>query len=596
MSFIYIWKSENIPIEDATSRFETKLHQQTELFSSSFGRKFAYAHKKIGNVFIGQIDLIKGIKEWKSWVEHDNYGIAWSGVCETFLGVDINREKVKELHEISLLTPKKVVEWDGNFAFVSWDSLNEIITITTGATQSQPLWYASGPNGWACGSRSKQILDLTGKEKSFNIEEAGLFCISEYHMGGGTFFKHIYRLAPLNQIVIRNTEQPKINEYSSLFEYLTLDFEPIENREKMHSFCAERLRDRIKRQYNYSENPVLELSGGKDSRCIGAAIYRNGNTIRTVTGGAQNSPEVKIAKKVAQALHFAHDVEVHNTDGLILLDTNTSRAKKWVQLTEGLETVRQGFYNKKFFNNGLPIFTGDMQFFNGHHYGLLKSLNMNWTTSSRLLKRIEGKLKNFETTKALLYDILEKIDNDINSIFTNADDERYWSFMFYWQSRGSLWGSNVMSVKQPFAWWWLPLIGRPLIQYSWWLIRDRIEENLLVDQITLRNAPHLREVPDIGQVKQNRRKLQVIRRKIEYKITHSKLYKKFRKEGYYYDSQYFPVSVQREALWKKFFDTNNYAWRDIVDENYINDLITNKPNSLVLWNLATIELFSQEYF
>lgn len=596
MSFIYIWKSENIAIEDASSKFEAMIRHQTDIYSYSFGRKFSCNYKKIGSIFIGQIDFIKGIKDWKSWVECDNYGVAWSGVCETFLGVDLNRQNVKRVHDIALHTPEEIVEWDGHFAFATWDSLNNTVTITAGATQSQPLWYSSGVNGWACGSRSVPVLDIIGESKEFDYGQAGLYLISSYNMTGGTFFKKNQRLGARNQVLIHQSDPPLFREYISIFGYLTSNIDTTIKKDEIYKICSERLKDRVSRQFRYSENPGLELSGGMDSRCIGAALYSSGNIIRAHTGGAKRSPELKIAEKVAKKLEFKHSKNVKKTDLLFVLNNYTERSRKWIRFSEGLETIRPGLNFQNFFNGELPVLGQDAQYFNGLHFGMLKSKTLNWTTKDKILNRLHGKVKNYPGIDEMLNSIFNQIDRNLPENIGEENYKKTWSFMFYWQLRGSIWGSNVMSVKQPIGWWWNPLFDRKLVQLSWLLINENIQENELINEMTLNNAPHLSSIPYNYQLSSNQGYLSLLRKKIKYKLLNTKIYEILGKNGYYFDEQYFPVSVKRGEMWKSFFKKNNYAWRDLVNEGYVQELIERKPNAAFLWSLATIELFLQEYF
>lgn len=595
MSFIYIWKSENIEPEHAAAKFSSIIRQQATLYSSAYGRDFSWSSKAIGEIHIGQIDLIKGVNEWESWVDCDRYGIAWSGVCDHFLGIHLDAEQIKSIHDISLSEPKTMAEWSGNFAFAAWDSENETITINAGATQSQPLWYTRGPQGWACGSRSAVVLDMVGRDKVFDSDQARLFLVSSYHMADNAFFQGVNRLEPRHQILLRRSNRPVFQEYVTLADYLTSGFEPATESGEIYHICAENVRSRVRRQIRHSQHPVLLLSGGKDSRAIGAAIYKNGDSITSLAGGATGSPELEIARNVSRVLGFAHTVDLHQADLLSLLVSQPDRAKLWLRLCEGLQNLRQGLHDG-FFNERLPIYDVDTQFFLGLHYGMLKPKTLNWGSKTQFKGRfLRYGVKPGGRSSETISDLIEKTDNTKKSILNDTESDESWAFMFYWQNRGSLWGSDAISVMLPAAWWWTPLVDRTLVQYTWWLFNERQRGTSLVDEMTAINAPQLGLVPDIYERKRSKGKWGRVQDKISRKVTSSKPYKSFFKNAYRFNSQYFPISNQREKMWQEFFENNTFAWREFCDKECVRDIIKRKPDSSILWNLATIELFSQEY-
>lgn len=596
MSFLYIWKPENISPDKAEMKFEGMIRRQAQVYSSYFGKEFPYAYKKIENTYIGQIDLIKGVKGWQPWVDCGEFGIAWSGVCENFLGTELCTERGKEVFDSTLNNPRDIVYWDGNFALAAWCKLNNTITVTTGATQSQPLWYTNGPFGWACGSRAAVLLDLVGKDKIIDKGQTGLYLAAGYHKGGGTFFQGVHLLEPRHQLTFQHSDQPVLREYITLLDYLTLGFEPVVEKDEIIEISAEKLKYRIGRQMQYSENPILELTGGKDSRCIGAAIYGNGDTIRSFTAGSVHSPEVKIARLVAEELCFDHSVSVHATDRLLLLEHSTEQVRNWIQLSEGLESIRQVLLFEKYFQNQLPIQYNNTQNFHGIHYGMLKPKTLTAYTKVNIQNSMNSKLLRYGNAIELFHSLKNKIDIDVERIFAGQNKEKAWSFVFFWRNLGSIWGSNAMSAKQPVGWWWTPLIDRTLIQYSWWLFKNNLEGLQLIHEKTKINAPHINTIPDIGQMNTKKGRWGQLQKKINNRLLKSEFYRKLRKNAHYYDAQYFPISFQRTDIWQSFFEKNKYAWKDIVDPHYIQYLIKRQPNAEILWSLATIELICQEYF
>lgn len=595
MSFIYIWKSKNTEPELAESQFESIIRHQATLYSSSYGRNFTWSSKTIGDIFIGQIDLIKGVKKWQPWADCGPCGVAWSGICENFLGIPWSPERLEAVHDTAINRPEELATWDGHFAFCTWNSNEGTVSINAGATQSQTLWYTSGPYGWACGSRPAVVTGIVGKDRSLDSDQARLFLTFSYHMAGGSFLREVSRLEPRHQIILRGSKVPQPKEYITEIDYLTSNFQPTSNTNEIYDICAERLRNRVDRQIQHSENPVLHLSGGKDSRCIGAAIFKNGKSITSLAGGGINSPEFSVASNVARSLGFHHTVEVHHTDLLSLMVDQTDRAKLWLRLSDGLQNIRQGLHDG-FFNRRVPIHDADTQYLTGVHYGMLKPKTLKLSAKRELEAVLRKNTDPKDGVNKIASKFIEKMDRTRRAVLRGDVSEEGWSFVFYWKIRGSLWGSDAISLMLPAAWWWSPLVDKALVQYSWWLFLQGKRETSFVDKITQTNAPHLVSVPDIYEIKAKRGQWARGRDKILRRVCLSKTYKALNRDKYSFNSQHFLISNRREQMWKAFFKKNNHAWREFSDWRSVVDVIERNPDSAFLWNLATIELLAQEYF
>ncbi len=597
MSMIYVWKSENIEPEAAEARFKSIIGQQVAMYSSSYGRNYTWSSKRIGSIFIAQIDLIKGVKGWEPWVERFPVGVAWSGVCEKFLGTSWSSESLQFLHDTALHKPEELATWSGTFAFVTWDSNTQTVTINAGATQSQPLWYTSGRHGWACGSRSVVGLDLVGQEKKLDFDQARLFLLFSYHLGGGNLFKGARRLAPREQLILRRSDRPNWpspTEYISQIDYLSSDYLSRSDGDDLYDICAERLRDRVGRQIQHSENPVLELSGGRDSRCIAAAIYRNGRSITAISGGGEKSPELNVAKDVAQELGFDLELEIRHEDILSLLLDQTGRAKSWLRLSEGLTNLGQAL-NDGFFNDHLPIYGSDTQFFMGHHYGMLKPEALKYNARRRLELVLQRNANPQNGVKEIVDRLIEDANRTREAALNGDVSEMGWALTFYWQNRGALWGSDVLSLMQPAAWWWTPLVDRELVQCTLLLFqRGQLEPNFM-DEMTKRNAPQLSSVLGIDEIAAKKGKWDGRISRVLRRIRASRIHRVVNRNGYSLDGHYFPISNRRDQMWKDFFEKNNYVWADFCDRKYLTETIERAPDAQVLWNLATLELFVQEF-
>ena len=595
VSNVYVWRYPHANVEESLLRLDGLLERQAASLSSSFGRSFAHATKRVGNVLIGQVhqSTSNGVLGRQSWVDHGSCGIAWSGICEDLLGVEMDEVETRKLHETALQYPDRIGRFNGNFLLVSWDGTTESVCITTGDTMSPPLWWTSGRDGWACGSRASPLFELVATQPRFDSASASLFLMSSYHMAGGTFFRGTERIGTRQQVVVRRDREPRPREYLSEPEYLLGDGKRQVDVADAVRACADALLERTGRQLKFSGNPVLELTGGEDSRCIGAAIYRGGGKVTAHTGGGPGSLEVRIARSLAQAFGFEHSVETLEQDRLSVLLAHHDLVRRWLRFSEGLETIRQGLHYDRFFRGPLPVYPEDSQFFNGLQTGLPYGVVP--ATAGGLFRRLPETLTHHATAKELLAGIVASANDVTTAVFGKDHDDAAWAKMFYWQRRCSIWGFDVMSTKYPVAWYWLPLVDKTLVHRSVQLMRAGAMPRDFIYLITRHNAPHVSSIKylrDLSRKGVLSRTVAKARRMLRGRVFPSR-----RTESTMtFDAQYFSISAGRPEMWRRFFETNDRAWKDLIDERFVFDLIERQPESQLLWNLATAELVTQEFF
>lgn len=596
MSMVYLWRYPHENVAEAVRRFDGLLARQATSLSSAFGRSFVHTSTGIGNVLVAQVEHAdgNGVPAWRPWIDHGSCGIAWSGVCEDLLGVDLDEVETRKLHETARQNPERIGGLRGNFVMISWADAGDDVCITTGDTMSPPLWWTSGPDGWACGSRVAPLFDMVAAAPRFDAAGAALFLASSYHLSGGTFFAGTERIGTRQHVVIRRDGEPRPRPYLSVPDYLLAAGGDRAGLADAVRECADALVDRTGRQRRFSANPVLELSGGRDSRCIAAAIARGGGKVSAHTGGAPGSPEVRIAREVAEACGFDHSVETLEQDRLSVLLEHPAEARRWLRLSEGLESIRQGLHWERFFRGPLPVFETDSQFFHGTHFGMLKPrVDM---TPKKLLSTLPNAVTDRTAARAVLEDVIATTDEATMAVLGRTGNAVAWANMYYWQRRCSIWGFNVMSTKYPIAWYWLPLVDKTLLQWSWRLIRDHAKPPPdFIDSITRHNAPEIASIeyvkalsPKRGLAQRVGKVLRGMRgRGVPARRTDS---------GMTFDAQYFSISAGRPEMWKRFFATNDHVWKDLVDERFVLELMERQPRSQFLWNLATAELVAQELF
>jgi hypothetical protein len=582
MSQIYIWQFVNKSPEAACEQFAGTLEKYTDFYNEHLSTNCNFRYTQIGNILVGQISCDLGITNWEPWLQKDSYGIAWSGICEDYLGVSDYRSLLYDLQRDVIETPIRLTDLTGSFSVCAWESAKGQVAVATGATQHQTLWKTSGPYGWALGSRQRLALELAGRKLEIDEEGVGIFLGYKYLLGKGALFKYVKRVSTRKHILLRQHELPQETTYQKLSDYLgqpsVSDFnEAIE-------LCANRIQKRVTRQLRFSQNPQIYLSGGRDSRCVSAALSQAGFIGEAVSFGTSSSADVKIANKVVNTLGFRQTIS--NVDQLALLAVSRHRAQLWTKISEGIETIRHGLYYDKFFSNNLPFPTSLTQTFIGLHGGLQKPFISNYHPSN-LNMNIGSHLKFKSAILEQFRHMQQEVVSALNELC--APSSR-WSELYIWQVDTLQWGQDNMLVKDLFNWWWTPLFDKKLIQIGWHLPEKYQGSMRFVEAITIQLSDQLKGIaydhPNTSRVGRNffnksisrgSRKLQSV---FEMILNRS-----------------LARTPMRQAFWEDIlFKQPDTTWKEWIDESFILKLIQQKRNEEILWNTANVQLFKEAHF
>jgi hypothetical protein len=407
-----------------------------------------------------------------------------------------------------------------------------------------------------------------------------------YLIGNSSLFRNVDRVPGGQRIEInsrvKTAEYADIQAFESALNFSASDFRCVVDA------CASSIRNRVAVQFDHSENPVLLLTGGRDSRCIGAALSKEKKDIEAWTGGGANSRDAREAARVAQVLGFKHSCENVGKelfDRLVSLATSYERGVFWSRVYEGVETIRQGIVSPFFPRNG--DVGRSQQRFHGDGGALLKSEPVYKGGGS--IREIKGRIR--ELIPAGLKQ-LRIVSETVDELFTGADlatdtvngTKDTWLTVFYWKHRLGQWSSDALTVKRTKNWLWTPLVDKVLLQAGLFAPAGFKEKYRLINGVTIRNAPVLGklidEIENPGYVDGFKR---IVGSRLRYHA-------------------WGPFNRQiGRSNWSKYWDgillsKANVGWKEVVDEKYVRQMIESDPTSEVLWNLATMELFLSAFF
>lgn len=573
MSQVYVWSPTPDVGEQAEARFGRMLQAQRKKYSDALSRDFFTATRRVGNVSIGLLWTDTGVLGWKPWRNEGVRGVAFSGVCEDVLD---DASSVDELVQAAFHDPGGIAEWQGAFSFVAWDEHVERVAVVTAATQPQTLWRTEGSEGWAIGSRAGPLLHLVGREPELDATQATLYLAFGYLAGDGSLFRGVERVPSRTRLLAEDGGTPRCDTYISLPEYLAAGDTQGVGFARAVDVTADRFASRVARQLGHSSDPLISLTGGRDSRCIAAALTRAGYAGPTHTGGTDAAADVLLAARVARTLNLHHRHDSSETDNLDILVDHRERARLWSSLSEGVETIRHALHFAQFFAAPDAPAGSMQQTFNGLKPGLNRPFVPD---QGGLIAKIVPSLHAAQTARDRYAEILDRLARASDASGGGTAD---WRELFFWQRWALHWGQDNMAAKFGIAFWWTPLMDKSLIRASWWLPEDRKSSNAFIEALTARLAPELAGVPyDAYHQGAVAKMWNRIRRKLPASLRKS-------------PKADFELGPNRRERWTQLLlEGETRVWPSLVEEAYVRRIVDERPDAHILWSLATIESFAE---
>ncbi|MDA8388810.1 MAG: asparagine synthase-related protein [Nitrospiraceae bacterium] len=602
MFFNYIWQSSGFTRRDAHDRFSSVLQKQRELYGSAFGLEPAVKTKQIGNILLGQLRYEAGVVGWEPWIDAGDAGIAWGGICEDYLGGKLDAARIDEIRQLLANDPGKLLAWDGMFSVALWDEKEGKVFLATAATECPTLWHTEGPCGWASGPRASPLLELVGRKAEPDMDAMRLYLLFGYFIGGHSPFRHVSRVRDRQLITIGQDAAPVFNTYASLREYLGCGLKNADWRQTV-GFAANRLIERVNTQIKHSLEPVVLLTGGRDSRSIAAAAKKTGHDFTAATGGPADSQDVVIAARVAKLLDIKHRL-TGDAAPPELLRRSIERIRTWTQMTEGIIPIDYSLHMKDFFEAKLPFPAERAQYLHGlepgigrgsfyPHYPDVDVADISAMTLSDVHSFVTNTNKNhyLKSSKAaddLLEDIYLRLDSDIQETGGNT---HHWFELLLWRERGLIWGMDLESIKNPVRWAWMPLFDRELMALSWNLTIDqKIEARLLLDA----SAAMVADLADMPCTQYTGGRRTGLAGRIKNRIRSGMRHYSRRIGGTSCRNEGAP---DQPGFWEAgLLNNGGHIWDEFIDGKDLQKIIRISPHNALLWRLTTVNFLAEAFF
>jgi len=230
-----------------------------------------------------------------------------------------------------------VFKLKGAFNIIIWEGKEKKITVINDRYGLRPIYYSQHNNGLYLASEVKAILTHNDVSKKIDDSAIASLFFFGFVMGNSTYFESIKLLPPASFLVFKNNEI----SISNYWDFNFLD----KNEGKTQNYYEEKLGNlilqAIERHVKDGVRITVPLSGGLDSRTILASISKEYYPINTVTFGTEDMNDVRIAKRVSNALRTNH----HCLE--ILPEDIINSAKKIVNITDGMISFLHSIGNMK---------------------------------------------------------------------------------------------------------------------------------------------------------------------------------------------------------------------------------------------------------
>ena len=206
--------------------------------------------------------------------------------------------------------PDCLRKFNGMFAFALWDERRQTLWVARDRLGIKPLYYWSGPQGFACASEIGPLLELGLLRPELNARALDAYFTLGYVPAPKTMFAGIRKLEPGHYLTYADGALRDV-EY---WDFADLEPTPCSDEEALEKF-APLLRDAV-RCCLVSDVPLgTFLSGGLDSSAVVALMAECGvDPVNTFTAGFSRGgegTEEGFARLIAaryQCRHFVHDL------------------------------------------------------------------------------------------------------------------------------------------------------------------------------------------------------------------------------------------------------------------------------------------------
>lgn len=237
----------------------------------------------------------------------------------------------------------------GSFSLAVWDARKQRLVLVSDRLGSRPLYYAIVGPRVVFATDARALLADENLPRQISEQTLCEYLALGFPLENRTLLEQVHLVNPGSVVVIEQGRVTSSTYYPVRFDPTSTTDESLEQ-----EFCDRFLA--VMRDLTHGEGTyAVPLSGGLDSRCIAAALWRCERQAEAFTIGAEGTEDVRLAQLIAKRLGFRHHVwQITPADFL-------NWVEEGVRLTDGMLSAFDThilFVAKHLPKNAVAVFDG----------------------------------------------------------------------------------------------------------------------------------------------------------------------------------------------------------------------------------------------
>lgn len=469
MQVLLTWKSEGLPDIEVSQHWTHTIETWKNNYQPLVDHELKVATTHTGTLFLGLLYIPEMFLDWQEFYEDDSHAVAWCGISHNLLDtiphqrVDlINPAFVSQLQDIGNSFLHKL---DGHFVVSVLNHKACSLQIFTNSFGLAPCFKTEGKYGIAVGTRIAPLLELVGGKHIPNYQAIAQVFVMDWCLSTDTTFEGVFQVKPGSELLLKEQE-PVLKERSYSSPQDILELAKTLSREDYLAIGSDAFNMAIRRQMRHSKAPLMDLTGGMDTRAIVASAFALGYHPECDITGVAHSQEMRIASKVAETMNIPlHRIytEKQYTENI------NETLRLWSLWTEGMIPAHIWFPQsafalspklRKFFGRYHQIFCGAGGGTGRGGYYTNEMLVRNFSPDEIVTELFKQAYKRYSepflTSQEMIY-IRDEIQRTINEgIQLGLSGHKLMDY-YYWQQRSICWGGYMVDTLQLGRYVFVPL-------------------------------------------------------------------------------------------------------------------------------------------
>lgn len=305
MQILLAWKSQGLDAAEALQHWTAITESWKLRYQQLTHRPLTFNTAHTGALYLGLISIPKPFRQWQEYYDNHTSAVAWAGIAhnlhETIRPTPGENLNTSFLLQLQHAGDRLLRQINGRFVVGTLHRPSRRLRIILNNYGLSPCFRTSGPYGIAVGTRIAPLLDLVGTPRTPNPTAFLKMFAINWCFGTDTPFENVSQIPQGSEILLKEESTfPEIRTHTPA-AYIIEKSRELDKDYLQHGSDA--FTTTIIQQLRHSETPLMNLTGGFDSRTIVASAVASGYTPECDVSGEPELREVRLASELANALH-----------------------------------------------------------------------------------------------------------------------------------------------------------------------------------------------------------------------------------------------------------------------------------------------------